>query len=296
MLKRCKGNWPLKSSGSVRSADKWQMNHEKTDPVPTYGFKSLLEGVTLFAFQLIRRPPEMDKHRPLILLAMFLATILACLNLGCSSEDSNDSPQPKVTPGFAFFDLGADSTYSSAVRRKLGEELGSDAISGQNVIDLTIYSSDFFKKHFPQLFNLNRELNLPEGQRIEHNTTKLMYRYARLKETPFKDVILYFSNDSKKPLLFKISAGPGAAAIVETIKKKYGQPVQFKWEDNEGRTIFWKDGKDFFIVSSTRDRLDNPEYLFCIYYVKNLEEMLAMEKARKLTEKEKISEAGESAF
>ena len=128
--------------------------------------------------------------------------------------------KPKVIRGFAFFDLGANSHYSSAVRRKLGEKLGSDAISRQNVIDLTIYSRAFFKKYFPQLFNLNRQLNFPEGQRIEHNTTKLMYRYARLKETPFINVMLYFSNDTGKPLFFKISAGPGAAAIVETIKEK----------------------------------------------------------------------------
>lgn len=238
----------------------------------------------------------MNQYRPLMFLTMWLAAILVCLNLGCSNEGSETPPQPKVIRGFAFFDLGANSHYSSAVRRKLGEKLGSDAISRQNVIDLTIYSKAFFKKYFPQLFNLNRQLNLPEGQRIEHNTTKLMYRYARLKETPFIDIRLYFSNDTGKPLFFKISAGPGASAIVETIKEKYGPPEQFEWDDKAGRTLFWKDGKDFFIVSSTKDRLGNPEYLFCIYYVNNLEEMLAMEKARKLPEQEKIREAGESAF
>ena len=238
----------------------------------------------------------MNQHRPLILLMMWLVAILVCLNPGCSNENSKTPPQPKVIRGFAFFDLGANSHYSSAVRRKLGEKLGSDAISRQNVIDLTLYSNAFFKKHFPPLFNLNRQLNLPEGQRIEHNTTKLMYRYARLKETPFMDIMLYFSNDTGNPLFFKISAGPDAAAIVETIKEKYGSPEQFEWDDNDGRTLFWKDGKDFFIVSSTQDRLGNPEYLFCIYYVNNLEKMLAMEKAGKLPEQEKIREAGEAAF
>ncbi|MBW2709664.1 MAG: hypothetical protein JRD04_10405 [Deltaproteobacteria bacterium] len=238
----------------------------------------------------------MNQHRPLMLLTMWLVAILVCLNFGCSNEDSKTPPQPDIIRGFSFFGLGANSHYSSAVRRKLGKKLGSDAISRQNVIDLTIYSNAFFKKHFPPLFNLNRQLNLPEGQRIEHNTTKLMYRYARLKETPFINITLYFSNDTGMPLFFKISAGPGAAAIVETIKEKYGPPEQFEWDDENGRTLFWKDGKDFFIVSSTKDRLGNLEYLFCIYYVNNLEEMLAIEKARKLPEQEKIREAGESAF
>lgn len=238
----------------------------------------------------------MDKRKPLMHLVIWLVTILVYLNLGCSNESSKIPTQPEVVKGFAFFDLGANSHYSSAVRRKLGKKLGSDAISRQNVIDLTIYSSAFFKKHFPQLFKLNRQLNLPEGERIEHNTTKLMYRYARLKETPFKDVTLYFSNDTGNPLFFKISAGPDAAAIVKTIKKKYGSPREFQWKDKDGHTLFWKDQKDFFVVSSTKDRLGNPEYLFCIYHVNNLEGMLATEKARNLTEQEKIREAGESAF
>ena len=238
----------------------------------------------------------MDKYRPFLILGIWVVGILLFQGAGCSDEDAHTPPQPKVIGGFSFFDLGADSHYSGAVRRRLGEKLGSDAISQQNVIDLTLHSGAFFKKHFPQLFNLNRELNLPEGQRIEHNTTKLMYRYARLKETPFKDVMLYFSNDTGKPLFFKISAGPDAAAIVETVKKKYGPFQRFKWQDGDGSTIFWKEGKDFFIVSSTKDRLGNPEYLFCIYFVNNLEGMLAMDKAKKLREQEKIREAGESAF
>jgi len=238
----------------------------------------------------------MDKYRPLLILTMWFVGALLTLNLGCSNEDAETQSQPKVTRGFAFFDLGANAQYSSAVRRKLSAKLGSDAISQQNVIDLTIYTKAFFKEHFPQLYNLNRELNLPEGQRVEHNTTKLMYRYARLKETPFIDITLYFSNDTGRPLFFKISAGPGGGAIVETIKKKYGPPQQFKWKDDDGHTIFWKEDKDFFILSATKDRLGNPEYLFCIYYVKNMEEMLKIEQARKLPEEKKIREAGESAF
>ena len=243
---------------------------------------------------LVTRALNMGKHNRLMLLIVFF--ILACLNFSCSNESDKTPLQPKAVQGFAFFDLGANSHYSSAVRRRLDEKLGSVATSQQNVIDLKIYTSTFFKKHFPGLFELNRELNLPEGQRVEHNTTKLMYRYARLKELPFKDIMLYFSNDTGNPLFFKISAGSGGAAILETLKKKYGTPEQFQWENKEGSTLFWKDGKDFFIVSSTLDRLGDPEYLFCIYYVKNLEEMLAMEKTKKLSEQKKLREAGESAF
>ncbi len=239
---------------------------------------------------------KMNKLRRLSILAFWFLAVLLVFIPGCSNEDTKTPSQPKAIRGFAFFDLGANSQYSSAVRRRLSEKLGSDAISQQNVIDLTIYTKAFFKEHFPQLYTLNRELNLPEGQRVEHNTTKLMYRYARLKETPFIDIMLYFSNDTGKPLFFKISAGPGGEAIVKTLKEKYGPPQKFEWKDNDGHTIFWKEGKNFFIVSSTLDRLGNPEYLFCIYYVNNINEMLKIEKTRKLAEEKKIREAGESAF
>ncbi len=238
----------------------------------------------------------MDRHRPLPLLLSVFFVLLVLLSHGCGNEGANTPQQPTEIKGFSFFDLGANSRYSDAVRRKLNDRLGSDAISRQNVIDLTLHTRRFFNKHFPQLFQLNRELNLPEGERVEHNTTKLMYRYARLKELPFKDITLLFSNDTKKPLFFKIIAGPGGAAILETLKKKYGEPEQFQWEENDGKTFFWKKNKDFLVVSSTLDRLGNPEYLFCIYYVNNLEEMLAMEKAKKRLEKKKLQEAGESAF
>jgi hypothetical protein len=161
----------------------------------------------------------MDQQRPLLLLTFCLLFILVCMISGCSNEESAAPAQPEVIKGFSFFDLGANSHYSSAVRQKLGEKLGSDAISQQNVIDLTLYSAAFFKKHFPQLFNLNRELNLPEGQRIEHNTTKLMYRYARLKETPFKDITLYFSNDTGKPLFFKYPRDPAPQPLLKPSKR-----------------------------------------------------------------------------
>jgi hypothetical protein len=65
---------------------------------------------------------------------------------------------------------------------------------------------------------------------------------------------------------------------------------------NPNWTLFWQDGKDFLVVSATKDRLGNSEYLFCIYYVKNLQKMLALEEARRGSEEKRLREAGESAF
>ena len=220
--------------------------------------------------------------------------LLACLMISCS--EAPEPSQPAEIKGFIFFDLGANSHYSKAIRNRLGEKLGSDAISQQNVIDLTINAGVFLKKHFPELYQLNQALNQPEGQRVEHNTTQLMYRYARNKNTPFNYVALYFSNDTGKPLFFKIIAGQDAADTLETLKKKYGPPHTYIWQGEEGQTFFWRKDKDLFIVNAAKDRRGNPEYAFYIYYVANMEEMLSIEKARKKSEQEKIREAGESAF
>ena len=140
------------------------------------------------------------------------------------------------------------------------------------------------------------ETQLASHQRVEHDTTKLVYRYARKQNTPFTYVELFFSDDSRKPLLFRITAGPEGAAIVDTILKKYGPPQEFEWGQREGRTLFWEKGRDVFAVSSFRNHLDDLEYLFCIYFVDNLEEMLRVEEARRLAEKGRIRKAGKSAF
>ncbi len=91
------------------------------------------------------------------------AAILARLALGCSNKGSDVPTQPDVIRGFVFFDLGANSRYSNAVRRKLGERLGSDAISQHNVIDLTFTRMPFSKSTFHNLVALT---NSSTGRRV----------------------------------------------------------------------------------------------------------------------------------
>jgi hypothetical protein len=227
---------------------------------------------------------------------LWIIGILSILAFGCSNEKPDSRAKADSPQGFTFFDLGANSKYSRSVRNRLGRKLGSDSISQQNTIDLSIHDNGFLEKWFPGLADLNRQLNWPVGQRVEHNTTKLMYRQARMKNTPFIYVELFFSEDSMKPLLFRIVAGPDGDSILETIRKKYGPPKEFQWEQKEGRTQYWEDGDAVFIVSSYKTRQDTPEYLFCIYYVDNLKEMLTAEEALREAEDARIRKAGESAF
>ena len=238
----------------------------------------------------------MHENRQSFRTVLWIIGILSILALGCSNEQAENRAKTGPIKGFTFFDLGANSRYSRSVRDELDANLGSDAISHENTIDLSIHDQGFLEKWFPALAELNQRLNGSPGQRVEHNTTKLMFRYARAKNTPFIYVELFFSDDTLKPLLFRIEAGPDGNAILETIRKKYGPPKEFQWEQKEGRTQYWEDGDNVFIVSSYKNRRGIPEYLFCIYYVDNLKEMLTEEEARKKAEDAKIRKAGKSAF
>jgi len=236
------------------------------------------------------------KGRFFSLVCITAILISASLPLGCSRDEPRTQSKPSETEGFTFFDLGADSQYSHSIRQDLRQKLGSDAVSQKNTMDLSIHSPGFLEEHFPALAELNQRLNWPPRRRVEHDTTKLVYRYAKKQNTPFTYVELFFSDDTQKPLFFRITAGAEGAAIMETILKKYGPPQEIEWGQGGGRTLFWEEGRDVFVASSFRNQRDDLEYLLCIYFVDNLEEMLRAEEARRLAEEERIRKAGKSAF
>ena len=238
----------------------------------------------------------MEKSGRAFRAVMWIIGILGILALGCSEEKPDRRAETEPLQGFTFLGLGANSKYSRSVRAALREKLGSDAFSRNNTIDLSIHENGFLEKWFSGLADLNRQLNWPAGQRIEHNTTKLMYRSAHTKNTPFIYVELFFSDDTLKPLLFRIVAGSDGDAILETIRKKYGPPKEFQWEQKEGRTQYWEDGDNVFIVSSYKTRRNITEYLFCIYYVDNLKELLSAEDARRKAEDARTKGAAKSVF
>ncbi len=238
----------------------------------------------------------MEANRRSFRVTLWIIGMISILSFGCSNEKPESKVEADSPQGFTFFDLGANSKYSRSVRDRLGKKLGSDSISQKNTIDLSIQDSGFLEKWFPALADLNRKLNWPAGQRVEHDTTKLMYRYARMENTPFIYVELFFSDDTLKPLLFRITAGPDGDAILETIHKKYGPPKEFQGKKKKGRTQYWEDGDNIFIVSSYKNRLGTPEYLFYIIYADNLKEMLTAEEVKRKAEDARVRKAGESAF
>jgi hypothetical protein len=163
----------------------------------------------------INRIQQRILFAPVLILALLLVS--AC---GEKKESAKKQTTQVPSDSFTFFDLGKQSTLSKSVRNDLNQRLGRDAIEHRSIIDLDINFYGFLKRYFPSLYELNQNLNFPPGERIEHNTVKLMYRYTRKKDIPFDYVELVFSNFSQQPLLFRINFQKDEANIIQTLKTK----------------------------------------------------------------------------
>jgi hypothetical protein len=146
------------------------------------------------------------------------------------------------------------------------------------------------------LNELNRALNYPLGERIEHNIVKLMFRYARKENLPFDYVELVFSNYSQRPLLFRINFKKDEANIVQTLKSKYGEPRPIDWKNKGGQSMYWDKDNDILIVSLVPDQFGNPEYQIRIFFVENIKALLTTESAEKEKQKSKRARSGKTAF
>lgn len=202
----------------------------------------------------------------------------------------------ELPESFTFFDMGANTRFNSAVRSTLGDHLGSDAITYRSQIDLTVNDPDFLKTYFPELHTLNLQLNFPPRERIEHDSIKLMYRYARKTGVPFIYVELLFSGYSHRPLVFSMNISHEGGNIIETLYQKYGRPEDIQGLAPPLRAAFWKKNNDVLLITTKSDRYGNPEYHIMIYYVNSLEELLHIEKEEARQRGERLKKASEKAF
>lgn len=231
-----------------------------------------------------------------ILLATSFIVIVTFISFNKKTNISETGPAEKSPEGFTFFDLGENSQFSNDVRSILRNKLGSDAIESWITLDLSVNYEGFLQKYFPKLHELNKKLNSPVGERIEHNTTKLTFRYAWKKNVSFEHVKLTFSNYTKKPLLFYIRSNKKGADVIGTITKKYGEAKTIDWDEEKGKSLYWEKNRSILIISITDDRYGNPEYETVIYYVPNLEELLFREQQEIKQKEEEVKKTGKTAF
>jgi hypothetical protein len=225
----------------------------------------------------------------------FLLAVAVLLLISCSTDEQPPDDSRSQTEGITFFDVGAETVFSDALRDRLRKNLGPDAIAYRNTIDLEFNTKGFLQRQFPILHDLNQRLNTPAGERVEHDTVKLMYRYAVKENLPFSYVELVFSNNSGKPLLIHVRSRD-LSDIVRTLEEKYGSPQAIDQPAEEGRFFFWRDHQDVLLVSIIPTWRGDKEYRLVIYYVDNLEKMVAIEEKERRQKEEERRHAGEKIF
>jgi hypothetical protein len=242
-------------------------------------------------------PPAKAPGRRLILFWV-LAFSIGLLNTACSDQKEPSDPRRDIqAPGsFTFFNIGRNTIYSDAVRDDLRRQLGNDAIEGRSLLDLSIEDSGVLQTHLPTLHDLNRRLNQPSGERVDHDTVKLMYRYARKKGIPFDYVAVVFSGKAKRPLLIRIEFERDEAHVVDTLEEKYGKPQIVAWSEPNGRSLIWSRGEDVLIVSLIPDQFGRTEYRVDIYFAANIEALVETEEAARAKRERERARTGSRAF
>jgi len=234
--------------------------------------------------------------KPTLLVLVTALALLTFPSCGEKKEPAKDQRAEVQSEGFTFFNLDRSSQLSEDLRSNLSQRLGRDAIEEHGVIDLEMNYYGFLGDYFSSLYELNRQLNSPPGERVEHNIVKLMYRYARKENQPFDYVELIFSDYSRLPLLFRINFKKDEANIVQTLKSKYGEPRRIDWKNKDGQSIYWDKSSDVLIVSLVPDQFGNPEYQIRIFFVENIKALLKTEAAEKEKKKRQRAKSGKTAF
>jgi len=233
---------------------------------------------------------------------IFIYTLFSLLSFsiliscGDNRESAETVPATVNPESFTFFELGTNTKLTEQIRKDLSKKIGRDAIERRSTLDLNTNYAGFIIKYLPKINELNRKLNFPPGERVEHNTVKLMYRYAQRENAPFDYVELVFSEYTKTPLLFKINFQKDETGIVETLKTKYGPPQIIDWKEENGKSMVWRKNMDLFLVSLVPDQFGHHGYQIVIYFVQNLKQLIEIEKNELKKREEQRAKSGKTAF
>lgn len=225
-----------------------------------------------------------------------LLSISILISCGDNRESAETVPQTVNPESFTFFELGTNTKLTEQIRKDLGKKLGRDAIERRSILDLNTNYAGFIKKYLPNIDELNRKINFPPGERVEHNTVKLMYRYAQRENAPFDYVALGFWEFTKTPLLFKINFQIDETGIVETLKAKYGPPQIIDWKEENGKSMVWRKNMDVLLVSEVPDQFGQHGYQIVIYFVQNLKQLIERETNELTKREQQRAKSGERAF
>jgi len=224
--------------------------------------------------------------------------MLIFLSVSCGDKEETGLPRPapEQSDSFTFFDIGKNTIISGNVRERLNKTLGDDAIERRNILDLEINYKGFLKEYFTDLDKLNKKLNSPLGERVEHNTVKLMYRYMQNKNVSFDYVEVVYSEYTRRPVLIKIHFKKDGLNTIETLKQKYGAPESINWGGETSKSLYWKKSNDLLILSYVPDQFGKPKFQIIIYFKNALEKLLKDEQEEKEKTRREQTKSGKTAF
>lgn len=223
---------------------------------------------------------------------MLLTFALVLLSCGEKSVEKT----PAGPESFTFFGVGANTVLTDGLRRDLEKTLGNGGVSSRNTIDMEINYPGFLSEHFPTLAVLNRRLNSSAGIRVEHDATRLTYRYLQNRETPFDYVELLFSDATGRPLLVNIRSDREGPDIIDTLRQNYGEPRSIDWGGEINRSLVWEKQGDVLIFSVQTNQFDAPVYRIDIFYVDQLEALVEREEKEQMKRTREKEKAIDKAF
>jgi hypothetical protein len=225
-------------------------------------------------------------------LGVLLLVFLAC-------GQSGERPEGSAPPGpesFTFFDIGRNSRYSEQVRTELSQKLGNDAVEHRSIINLEGPHQGLLAAQLSELEAINRRLNHPPGERVEHDVVRLMYRYARRKNAPFDYVELVFDGHYRSPLVFRMRFKKDEAGLLEALRAKHGPPQTIDGGAENGQSWIWRKEQDVLMVSLVPDAFGGIDHHVTIYFAQNLNRWADFEQALKEAKSKAKPPAGKTAF
>ena len=227
---------------------------------------------------------------------LFVVVSMVCFACGNGDKNSGAPVTSQIPPSFSFFDVGVNTPYSNTLRKSLYDILGDDAISTRNTIDLQINTDGFLSRYYPRLQDLDDSLNTPQGERVEHDTTKLTYRYAVKKDLPFEYVELLFSNHSRMPMVIRVFFEKDRLDVLSSLKNKLGTPKELPWKQKNGKSLCWEKNGDVLFYSYVPNQFGVPEYQVTIYFVRHLETLVEREQEKSKDLKTPPSSSNKTVF
>ncbi len=214
-----------------------------------------------------------------VLFVLFLSVIAVAAFMVFKGDTlrTGSSANPESTDGFTFFEVGPGTEFTMGLKDELGDKLGSGSVETWSTINLEFHHGGFNEEHLPVVHQLNRKLNDARGQRVEHNTVRLVYRYIPEETTPFDYAELLFSGYTGLPLYCLVKAKRDGDEILSVLKTKYGEPKRTDWGKPGEYSDVWEKSGDYLVFSNTPDLLNNPAYQIVIYYVGNIRDLIGKE-------------------